>query len=188
MKRPAPHTVVPALAVLGAAALAGAAVLAGVLAPRWADDAARADDRRRALLETVRARDTAVAPPAPATRPPTSLAAPSTRVAALLATASLHGLRVESVQQRWAGADSGALQVTLPLAGRYADVRRFIEAALRADPGLALDGLQLGRDTPDTPTLRADLQWTLHPVGPQPPPAPSLPAEQATSRPVPPSP
>lgn len=54
------------------------------------------------------------------------------------------------------------LRVTMPLSGGYAQLRQYIEAALRHDPALSLDSLKLRRANPQAPELEAELQWSLH--------------------------
>jgi len=87
---------------------------------------------------------------------------PADRVADLLALALRHGIRVDRTQQqRQQQGPVQRLQLGLSAHGRYADLRAFIAAALEADPGLALDSVQLRRATADAPELDAELQWSL---------------------------
>ena len=50
------------------------------------------------------------------------------------------------------------LRVTMPLSGGYEQLRQYIEAALRHDPGLSLDGLKLRRTSPQAAELEASVQ------------------------------
>jgi Tfp pilus assembly protein PilO len=54
------------------------------------------------------------------------------------------------------------LRVTMPVTGSYAQVRRFISAALAHDPALSLDSLKLRRASPMAVEVDAELQWSLH--------------------------
>jgi len=54
------------------------------------------------------------------------------------------------------------LRVTMPLTGRYAQIRRFISAALEHDPALSLDAIKLRRVNPMSTDIDAELQWSLH--------------------------
>jgi hypothetical protein len=54
------------------------------------------------------------------------------------------------------------LRVTMPLSGSYAEVRRFIAAALEHDPALSLDAIKLRRPGPTAPQVEAELQWSLY--------------------------
>ncbi len=152
-------------ALLGVAALLLAALLALVLTPRWqaAADAAAAAQRAQ-LRAAVRAQPAAAQPaaktplwPSPADR--------DARVARLVALAQDQGLQVLRVQQSWPTSAATPVwhTLSLPLRGTYASHRRYVEAALLADPALALDGLLLRRGaTPgDAGLLEAELSWAL---------------------------
>lgn len=54
------------------------------------------------------------------------------------------------------------LRVTMPVTGSYAQLRRFISAALAHDPALSLDSLKLRRASPMAAEVDAELQWSLH--------------------------
>lgn len=87
---------------------------------------------------------------------------PADRVADLLALALRHGVSVvRTQQQREQQGPVQRLQLLLSAQGRYTELRSFIAAALQADPGLALDTLQLRRATPEQPLFDAELQWSL---------------------------
>lgn len=53
-------------------------------------------------------------------------------------------------------------QLSLPVAGSYAEIRAFMTHALNADPALALAAIQLRRDRIETPELDALLSFTLY--------------------------
>jgi plasmid stability protein len=53
------------------------------------------------------------------------------------------------------------LHLTISLHGAYGDVRAFIETALRADPALGLDGVQVRRATPADSQVDAETSWTF---------------------------
>lgn len=53
------------------------------------------------------------------------------------------------------------VRIVLPLSGSYAQLRRFVEQALRDDPALSLDTLRLERADVQANELRAELQWSL---------------------------
>lgn len=147
-------------------AIAAALPLAGWLTPQWqAQAAARAEAVRRVPL--------AAPPPAAADALPAlpQVGDPATRVADLLALALRHGVRVDRTQQQLQSQGPvQRLQLSLSAHGRYADLRAFISAALLADPGLALDTLQLRRANAGATELDAELQWSVLqplPAGPR---------------------
>jgi Tfp pilus assembly protein PilO len=72
----------------------------------------------------------------------------------------LNGARTE---HRLATADGlERLRVTMPVTGSYAQLRRFIGAALAHDPALSLDAIKLRRVSPMAVEVEAELQWSLH--------------------------
>lgn len=86
------------------------------------------------------------------------------RVADLLELALRAGLGVTRIEQRPAArGDDGpaATLLAMPARGRYEDVRRFVEQALREVPGLTLESLSLRRADTAQAELDADLQWRL---------------------------
>jgi hypothetical protein len=152
-------------ALLGAAALLPAALLALVFTPGWLAAAEAAAAAQRAELRAA-----ARAQPAVAKRVATTPQWPSTadrddRVARLVALAQGHGLQVLRVQQSWptSAATPAWHTLGLPLRGTYIDLRSYVEAALLADPALALDGLLLRRGAAagDAGLLEAELSWAL---------------------------
>jgi hypothetical protein len=86
------------------------------------------------------------------------------RVERLMQLAAAQGLAARRSELRTqASAVSGLqrLRVTMPVTGGYAQVRRFVEQALRDDPALGLDQLRLERADATQRPLRAELQWSL---------------------------
>ena len=53
-------------------------------------------------------------------------------------------------------------EMTLPVAGSYAQIREFLTRALAEIPVLSLDELALRRSAPADPRVEADLRMTLH--------------------------
>lgn len=53
------------------------------------------------------------------------------------------------------------VQISMPLEGRYEDLRRYLDEALRQDTGLSLDAVRMERRDVQSPTLQADVQWSL---------------------------
>lgn len=90
------------------------------------------------------------------------------RIADLVERALAEGLEVRRTEQRpmvpVAGSSEGVVLV-MPVRASYADLRRFVETALRADPALALQALRLQRAQRDEPLLEARLEWWLHENG-----------------------
>jgi hypothetical protein len=173
-----------ALGAPGWAGIAGlllALVLGAVLAPHWQ---ARAEQlHAQARSERIAAADAARrlrSDPALATRNvPTAAPWPAAtqrlaRIDRLLALAREHGVQVLGAQHapgargalRPADADADATApvwstVTLPARARYADLRRFVAAALAADSALALDAVRLERQPDEGVALRVELVFGL---------------------------
>lgn len=167
---------------LGLTALGAAAGLLCTLwlAPRWQ---AEADDVHRQLLALqlqlqlqaqaqARAQADAAAVPWPAgasdagsavAELPPRTAAPE-RMAELLALALRHGVAIEHAQGRDAPGTADRadhVAVTMPVRATYADLRRYVADALRADPALALERLRLHRDTTQATELQGELHWLM---------------------------
>lgn len=132
----------------GALALGAAAAVGSGLVPGWPPSSASAGQ----------APAPAEASAAPQRLASTSVADPLAR---LLALAAQEGVSVPRTEQRTRGAGEAGTRLHMPARGAYSDLRRFIEAALMADPRLALESLQLRRQTPEDPMLEADLVWWL---------------------------
>ncbi|MDC8770220.1 hypothetical protein [Roseateles albus] len=159
--------------LLGAAALLLALVLL-VQGQRWSAQTAQTqadmDDLNRQLRSQRAAgllRGTAAAP---ATAQQWQQALPTAdqrqqRLADLLEIGlnmGLVGARTEHRLTLDTAAGLERLRVTMPLTGGYAQLRAFIDAALRHDPALSLDSFKLRRASPNAPELEADLVWSLH--------------------------
>jgi hypothetical protein len=149
--------------------LLAAAVLAGVLAPQWQEQGRAAQRAADASTQSLRqARQAALAPAPALVKPAFELPEAGRarqRLAGLLLLAKSNGVQVAHTEQRLVrdarqGQEHWA--VAMPAQARYEDLRRFLEAALRADPALALNALRLQRERADVPLLQADLQWALH--------------------------
>jgi Tfp pilus assembly protein PilO len=159
----------PGWAGLGCLALAVAALL---LTQRWEAQTSQLQaqaDGLRSQLRKARA-EGATAATAPATPsqwlqalPPAALR--QQRLADLLEIGLRQGLVSARTEHRLS-VDSAAglerLRVNMPLTGGYAQLRHFIEAALRQDPALSLDSLKLRRATPLAAEVEAELVWSLH--------------------------
>lgn len=152
----------PGLAGIAALVLAAVAVLAG---QRWDAQATALQAEAHAL----RARASPAAPqalhvgvqqwqaalPSPRDR--------QQRLADLLELGlrlDLSGVRTEHRLSTSEGLER--LRVTMPLTGSYAQLRRFIGAALAHDPALSLDAVKLRRVSPLSSDVEAELQWSLH--------------------------
>lgn len=151
----------------GAAGLAalGLAVVAVLLGQRW--------DARAAALQAEAQALRAKARPVAANAAPVSMqqwqaalpiaATRQQRLADLLELAirlDLNGARTE--HRLASGEGLERLRVSMPLTGSYAQIRRFIAAALAHDPALSLDAIKLRRVSPVSADVDAELQWSLH--------------------------
>lgn len=152
----------PGLGGLLALALAAVAALLG---QRWDAQAAALQAEVRALR--ARAVPMAVAPASLnaqqwlAALPPPS--ARQQRLADLLELATRLDLNGARTEHRLASADGlERLRVTMPVTGSYAQLRRYIGAALAHDPALSLDAIKLRRASPMAVDVDAELQWSLH--------------------------
>ena len=86
------------------------------------------------------------------------------RLAVLLTLAAKNGLESRRSEFRLAqDRDSGLLRytVTLPVAGSYSQVRRFMEEAQARDPALSLDRLRLRRASTSASVVETDLTWSF---------------------------
>lgn len=153
----------PGLAGLAALLLAVAAIALG---QRW-------DARAAALQAEARTLRAKARPAAAATAVPVSVqqwqaalpaaAARQQRLADLLELSIRMDLNSARTEHRLATNEGlERLRVTMPLTGSYAQVRRFIGAALAHDPALSLDALKLRRVSPVSTDVDAELQWSLH--------------------------
>jgi hypothetical protein len=85
-------------------------------------------------------------------------------LARLYAAATASGLDFKSADYRLAETRYRIERytVTLPVAGSYAQVRAFLEAALADIPVLSLDHVQFRRKAPSETRLEAEVALTLH--------------------------
>jgi hypothetical protein len=148
--------------------LAGAAWMQWVAVP--AADLAGLELRRLASDEGRRAR----MPQGPDASPPQLLAravaglADETRSNATLATllqrGEARGLQVDAVQFQTEETRLGGVRrhrASLPLVGRYADLRAWISDTLRDNPSVTVDSLELRRKDAGTELLQARVSLSL---------------------------
>lgn len=149
---------------LGLAALLAAAACA-LLGQRW-------DARAEALqaeVKTLRRQPPTAAPAASAPLTPEQwqgrLPAASERqqrLADLIEMATRSGLSSVRTEHRLSSLDGiERLRVSMPVGGSYAQLRRFIGAALAHDAALSLDGLKIRRASAQAIEVEAELQWSL---------------------------
>jgi len=87
------------------------------------------------------------------------------RLGDLLTLALKQGLNSSRTEHRITRDDKLGLErlrITMPVQGTYAQLRGFIEQALRQDPALSLDSLKLRRNNPAAGEIEAELVWSLH--------------------------
>lgn len=153
----------PGLAGLAALVLAAVAIVFG---QRWDAQSEALQAEAQALRSKARPAVAAASAPISVQQWQASLPPSSDRqqrLADLLELSirlELNGARTE---HRLATAEGlERLRVTMPLTGSYAQIRRFIGAALAHDPALSLDSVKLRRVSPMATDLDAELQWSLH--------------------------
>ena len=154
----------------GLLALALAGVLELGLAQRWEHEQQQLDAQALRLQAQLRRQRAAGAPAREATPEQWLQQLPAgaqrqQRLADLLELALRAGLGSSRTEHRLsldAGTGLERLRVSMPVQGSYAQLRGFIEAALRADPALSLDGLKLRRADAAAAELEAELSWSLH--------------------------
>ena len=153
----------PGLAGLAALLLAAVAL---VLGQRWDAQATALQAEARALRAKARPAAIATAVPVSVQQWQANLPAAAQRqqrLADLLELSirlDLNGARTEHRLATSEGLER--LRVTMPVTGSYAQVRRFIGAALEHDPALSLDSIKLRRLSPMSAEVDAELQWSLH--------------------------
>lgn len=155
----------PGFAGLSALVLAVAAIFIG---QRWDAQAAALQSEARELRAKARPAAVVAAASAPLNVEQWQATLPSSRdrqqrLADLIEMSirlELNGTRTEHRLSTSEGLER--LRVTMPLTGRYAQVRRFIAAALEHDPALSLDAVKLRRANPTSTDVDAELQWSLH--------------------------
>ena len=153
----------PGLAGLAALLLAAVAIVAG---QRWDARAAALQAEARELRARARPLAPVAAAPVSVQQWQAGLPGPGDRqqrLADLLELAirlNLSGARTEHRLSTGEGLER--LRVTMPVTGGYAQIRRFISAALEHDPALSLDAIKLRRAGPMAADVDAELQWSLH--------------------------
>lgn len=162
------------LARLGWAGALGAALVAGSLAydatvvrareARLEEQLQRNDAARRAAEAEAAAREATRAEPASAGKPelaPEAVAA----LHGVFDAAAESGLELAQGEYRLTEVREAGLrsyQLSLPVAGSYADIRAFIAQALNADPALALTAIQLRRERIEEVEVEAMINFTLY--------------------------
>lgn len=145
---------------LGVAAATGHYALTPALqaeAEQLAGQAERAAARRAAA--PVKA-----LPPSLAERLPGDRRTPEA-VARLFAAAAEAQLAMDEGEYKLQGEGVPGLQryqITLPMQGRYPALRGFLAGALNGNPTLALDGINLSRESVESAELQAVLRFTLY--------------------------
>jgi hypothetical protein len=150
----------------GIAALA-VAVIASVLGQRWDTQATALQLEARQLRAKAAPMSAAAAAPVISVQQWQAGLPPSADRQQRLADLLELGIRLElnaaRTEHRLSTAEGlERLRVTMPVTGSYAQVRRFISAALAHDPALSLDSLKLRRASPMAAEVDAELQWSLH--------------------------
>lgn len=85
-------------------------------------------------------------------------------LARLFAAAEKAGIALEEGRYRETGdAESHLtrLSITLPVNGKYPNLRAFLALALAQEPSLALEGVHLSRDDIDTGEVQGELRFVL---------------------------
>jgi hypothetical protein len=153
----------PGLAGIVALLLAAAALLLG---QRWEAQASVLQAEARQLRARAAPVSAASAQPVSVQQWQAALPAPAQRqqrLADLLELAIRLDLASARTEHRLSSAEGlERLRVTMPLTGSYAQLRRFISAALAHDPALSLDAIKLRRTSPLSVDVDAELQWSLH--------------------------
>jgi hypothetical protein len=156
--------------LLGLAALLISVVLV-VLGQRWDADATRLQAQAQALRQRAPAPQAAASAPLTPQQWQASLPAATQRQQRLADLLEL-GLRLDLVSARTEHRLSSSegierLRISMPVTGSYAQLRRFVEAALAHDPALSLDALKIRRASPLATEVEAELQWSLFGKAPQ---------------------
>lgn len=157
----------PACGVL----LLAAAGLHWGVSPRWQAQAEDSFERAAASARVVRVGDSAGTATQQRESADSALAALphesglAKRLNNLLRVAVEHGLRLGDAEVSYPANDvTGTVRwrVALPVQGRYADLRLFMQAALAADPSLSLEQLRISRLRVDDAEVQAQLVWALY--------------------------
>ena len=83
----------------------------------------------------------------------------------LVKLAERHGLSLEQGQYRLSAEPAGPLmryQIKLPIRGPYARLRLMVEEVMHDVPAIALDSIQFKREAIDTPSLDAEVEFSLY--------------------------
>lgn len=151
--------------LVGVMALVAAAGLLAA-AHRWDAEAATLHAEAQQLRARARPATALAAAPQDAKQWQAALPGPTDRqqrLADLLELAQRLDLGTPRTEHRLSSADGlERLRVTLPVTGSYAQLRRFIAAALAHDAALSLDAVKLRRASPLATEVEAELQWSLH--------------------------
>lgn len=86
-------------------------------------------------------------------------------VQSLLSLASQFGLVLPKGSYQFQVTDASTVaryRMVLPVQGSATQVRRFMSAALKSHPSLAMEGLQLMRDQASSPAVEARIEWVLY--------------------------
>lgn len=86
-------------------------------------------------------------------------------VQSLLTLASQFGLVLPKGSYQFQVTDASTVaryRMVLPVQGSATQVRRFMSAALKSHPSLAMEGLQLTRDQATSPAVEARIEWVLY--------------------------
>jgi hypothetical protein len=85
-------------------------------------------------------------------------------LSAVVAQAEAAGLRLERGDYEFTMAKSGVVaryRLSLPVAGTYVQIQKFVEGTLASLPPVALEGLKLERDNIGDAQLQASLQFSV---------------------------
>lgn len=158
---------------LGWAGTAGALLSVGSLAydaavvrPRATalDEQLARNEQARRASEALRA-EAAAAVDAGVTGQPTLAPAAAAALRRLFEAADKAGLELPQGEYRLTEVKDAHLrryQLSLPVAGSYPEIRKFVAQALNADPALALTSIQLRRERIESTDVDVLLNFTLY--------------------------
>lgn len=147
--------------LLGLVLLTGGAFVQRVLVPALQTDSQRLE-AQIAAIEARRAQRPEPAETVDARALDDARATPEA-IGRLFKAARRAGLALETGEYRLqSGQGLLRYQIQLPLQGRYPPLRSFLSDSLNANPGLALDGLNLSRERVEDAELKAVLRFTLY--------------------------
>lgn len=123
-------------------------------------------EREAATLEALRSRQAEEPPRVDALDRLTDPRETPEAVGRLFKAAARAGLALDQGEYRLQGGSHGAgllrYRIVLPAQASYPVLRSFLTDTLNANPGLALDGLNLSRDRVETAELKTMLRFTLY--------------------------